>query len=257
MKRMSDEYLLSEMKRKIDELGRTPTKDEIDMDKSMPHSYTYFERFGGITYAIKMIGETPVRRLPLSMDEFLEFIRKYHATNGTVPTSNDFDADPHYPHSSYVRDKGISWVQAIKLAKLSPYTRGETWIKSRSAELKVRDLLLSGGHDVVDLKEEDTKNGSFVVDGKLIKIRSSSIYHTNYKGTILKSWKFKLHHSSPVKADYYICVGIHEGEIMKLYVLPADKVNVTECVSIPYGSKRISKYDGFEIGLAGLKEFAF
>ena len=49
--RYTDERLLNDLKLKAKILGRLPTKEEVDEDKNMANSSTYYDRFGGIQRA--------------------------------------------------------------------------------------------------------------------------------------------------------------------------------------------------------------
>ena len=54
--RYTDERLLNDLKLKAKILGRLPTKEEIDADKNMANSSTYYDRFGGV-YRAAMLAD--------------------------------------------------------------------------------------------------------------------------------------------------------------------------------------------------------
>ena len=57
--RYTDERLLNDLKLKAKILGRLPTKEEVDEDKNMANSSTYYDRFGGIQRAAMLIDLNP------------------------------------------------------------------------------------------------------------------------------------------------------------------------------------------------------
>lgn len=247
MKRLSDEYLLRKLKEKYEQNGKSPTKQDIDNDTQMPHSSVYLEHFGGLTKALGLVG-LPVNRIEkVTLEKCVELAKEYYMKNNTVPRSKDFDNTPGYPHSCNVRDVfHLKWNEFLKLAELSIYTRGNSWIKNRRAEVFIMEKLKKQGYEIEDLSLKNMNAPYSMIINKtiLIDVRYSCIIiDNNYP-----FWKFN---SSKVLKNhlpkYYVCVGGNEeDEPDSIFVIPVKELSINQSI-ISINKSRIehSKYSEY------------
>ena len=245
----TDEYLLLKLKEKYIKLGKTPTKDNINADKTMPNASTYRERFGGITRAYEQLGITPNVILDLSFDKVISLAQEYYKKYKTVPSVEDFNNTPNYPHSCYIREiLKLKWNQFLILADLPIFTKGDNWIKNRKAELIVKKELLKQGYKVEDLSEENINaSHAFIVDNKIkIDVR----YSSPIKDQNCEFWKFRVHVASKkYLPDYFVCVGFNEfNQYDKMFLIPTRDITVREVISIRTDRVKNSKYGIYEVG---------
>jgi hypothetical protein len=242
MKAFNKDSMLQMLKNKFIELGRTPTKNDIDKDKTMPNSCTYRQHFGSYGQALKEIGVTPTK-LFISLDEGIELAQNFYKEHGRVPTVYDFRNYKGFPNASITRDTwGITWNEFLTLADLPSFTNGLNWSKNRKSELLVKDMLIYQKYRVKDLSENNTNASySFLVNDKItIDVRSSiPIYdQSNYY------WKFRLYMTSKkCIPDYYICIGYDEDERFDtMLVIPTEDLKPLDSISININNIDNSKY---------------
>lgn len=254
----TNQYLLDKLKELADKIGRTPRKTDIEQDKNMPSTTTYSERFGGLVEATKLIGLEPTMFIGLTVDKFINLLIQYYNDYGVSPRAKDFDSNPLYPHSCYMRSMGFTWIEALGMANLPIYSRGSVWIANRDAELQIKEILTGAGFNIIDLKENRSNKGSFIINNKVIRVRKSQTYIiANKKGTGY-SWKFKLHVNNFVHVDYYICLGMDEHDVLdSIYILPASDVEAKECISINPKRQYKSKYYQYKVDADELDTFTF
>lgn len=244
----TNDYLLQKLNEKYIALGKTPTKDDINKDKTMPDASTYFQRFGGITKACELIKVSPNVVLNLSLDKCILLAQEYYQRHNKVPSVSDFDNTPGYPHSCYIRDVlKITWNQFLILADLPIFTLGDAWIKNRKAELIVKQKLLKQGYKVEDLSKENINaNYSFIVNNRIkIDVRYSSPIKDNKR----EFWKFRVHIASKkYLPDYFICIGFnYYNQYDKMFIFPTKELTVKEVISIRIDNIKNSKYGKYEV----------
>ena len=71
------------------DLGRTPTRREIDEHDGTPASSAYRRAFGSWNDALQQAGLAPRRRTQMSDDELLEALRSVAADLGRTPLMSD------------------------------------------------------------------------------------------------------------------------------------------------------------------------
>ena len=237
------EYLLDCLRIKYNELGRSPSKEELSLDERMPNPSTYRDRFGGITKACLLLGLVPSKALDLTLEKMIVLAQTFFTEQGHVPGPTDFDEAIGYPHSSYIRkDLGLTWNRFLQKAGLPTFTNGHVWIKNRKAELFIKQKLLQSGYCIDDLSAENSNaKYSFVVNQDItIDVRySSPILERN-----LSFWKFKLHRNDKKYIpDYYIGVGGNDqGDFKATFVFPTQEINAKEVISINMYTIDRSKY---------------
>lgn len=116
-RQISNEELLTELQEFADELGRTPTNDQ--MDTRGPHSATtYRERFGSWNDALREAG-LEVNRKPTGAteEELLTAIQELADELGRMPTMTEVGEQT--PHSEWIyRNRFGSWNDALAAAGL-------------------------------------------------------------------------------------------------------------------------------------------
>ena len=75
--RYTDKRLLNDLKLKTKILGRLPTKEEVDEDKNMANSSTYYDRFGGIYRAAMLIDLNPEKPCELVLICLLSLLKNF------------------------------------------------------------------------------------------------------------------------------------------------------------------------------------
>ncbi len=252
MRKLSSDYLLSKLKEKYSALGRTPTKEDIDKDESMPHSSTYLDRFGGIVEACKLAGIPVNKVLDLTLDDAIEFAKNFYRACGRVPTVTDFDKTPNFPHSSFIRkDLKMTWNRFLTMAGLPIFTNGDAWIKNFRAENFVKSCFDKAGINYVCLSDENSNApNSFIINGDIrVDVRHSS----PVMDKMHQFWKFKLHlKSKKVSPDYFICVGFNKDQkFPTVFVIPIEDLAFQqESISInidKIDNSKYAKYLAYEI----------
>jgi hypothetical protein len=114
--RYSDEYLLNELKRVYEILGRTPTCDELKK-YGAPNKTTYTNRFKNYARACELAGIPPIRaRKDLNDDELLDIIREVYKQKKRPLTVNDFDKVPGLPSRSMIEKRFGGFCRACYMA---------------------------------------------------------------------------------------------------------------------------------------------
>lgn len=108
---ISNEDLIDELNRVSDELGRAPTKAEVNTLGEYPSS-TYRSRFGDWTTAIKKAGLEPHFRWEIDENELLSEMERVDAKVDGIPMMEHFDEYTDF-HPCTVRRKFGSWPNAL------------------------------------------------------------------------------------------------------------------------------------------------
>lgn len=90
----TDEELLTMLKKKASELGRSPSQNEVCADKNMPSSSAISRRFGSYSAALKKIGLEPVPfRQPqrYSDEDLLKMLQAFAKKLGRPPLKAEVD----------------------------------------------------------------------------------------------------------------------------------------------------------------------
>ena len=81
----SDEELIDLLRAKAENLGRTPTRKDVDSDKSMPNATTYADRFGSWSKALKAAGLSSNYN-SYSDEELISLLKAKAESLGRTPT---------------------------------------------------------------------------------------------------------------------------------------------------------------------------
>ena len=124
----SEDFLISELYRFIDEYHRIPKYEEIGPSIGFPSSSTYERRFGSWNSALKFAG-IEINREALYTKEFLiSELHRFVIEFGFIPLFDELNMASGYPSTGPYRSQFGSWNNALiaadlKLNKESSYTK--------------------------------------------------------------------------------------------------------------------------------------
>jgi hypothetical protein len=97
--KFSDEKMLSLLQDLIDNLGRTPSYQDIDNANDMPSPHTYTNRFDSLENAVKMcnVKEFIVAGRKTNKEFLISELQRFYEEFGRVPISKDFNNLKGYP----------------------------------------------------------------------------------------------------------------------------------------------------------------
>ena len=250
--RYTTEKLLLDLKLKVKILGRYPTKREIDADKNMANSTTYFDRFGTLRRAIELIDSSYTPPCELSLELFKKYAREFYALNGRSPTVADFDKTKEFPHSTYIRDVcNMTWNEFLDYCGLPTYDYDEDLgaMKNRRVTLKIIEILKEKGYDVDDMRENTTSSDMTLIINQNLKILVKTSSPRQDKGN--DYWKFHITAKGLIKPDMLILIGYEDAEYSdegKVFVVPYDDVSDKQTISINVNRIDGSKYGKYYVG---------
>lgn len=124
-RRMPENELLAELRRLADELGKTPSMQDMT-NQGGYGSATYTNRFGSWTTAIEAAGLEPyANRTHRSTEDLLTELQQLAEELGRPPTSREMDEKGTYSRVVY-RNRFDSWNDALVAAGLDQRTQGTT-----------------------------------------------------------------------------------------------------------------------------------
>ena len=126
--RYTSRDLLGRLRRLADELGRTPTVDDMRAVEGAPAPVVYRKRFGSWERALAAASQghskAAVRRY--SNNELLEFLRTAFDRFGRMPKREEFGALEGFPSPALYAKRFGSWGKAVRAAGLVPVRRRYT-----------------------------------------------------------------------------------------------------------------------------------
>ena len=114
----TNEELIGQLRAKAESLGRTPTRDGVDSDKSMPSVKAYTNRFGSWNEALKAAGLLVNVQASYTNEELISRLRAKAESLGRTPTIKDTRSDKSMPSNETYADRFGSWNEALKIAGL-------------------------------------------------------------------------------------------------------------------------------------------
>lgn len=173
---ISKQNLLEEIKRLRDELGRVPTRREMQEIGEYSHT-TYRRRFGSWNEAVKLAGFEPQGRHNIGREELLGELMKLSDELGRTPKQEDMNTIGKFNDSTYIYRFG-SWVNAIEEAGLERLKKGPP-----------------SGRD-----HPDWKGGSFDYYGpNWENVREKILDRDNYTCRVCNDMAENVHHIKPRK----------------------------------------------------------
>ena len=116
---VSDEELLSELKRLYADKGYTPTADDMDSRGRFSAS-NYVRRFGNWQDALKEAGVDGDREPKIPRQDLLNELNQIAERKGREPRSSDLKSGDGYSYPTYIKRFG-SWAAAVRAAGYEPY----------------------------------------------------------------------------------------------------------------------------------------
>lgn len=110
--------LQAELRRLSNQLGRTPTRDEMNAEGAYSET-AYRNEFGSWCDAVRSIGREPVQEGRISDEALLEAIRDLADQLGHVPTASEMDAQGAYSQRTCANRFG-TWASAVTQAGFEP-----------------------------------------------------------------------------------------------------------------------------------------
>lgn len=111
---LSDDDLLEMLRKLAREIGRTPTVEDVNRCRWMPHSEMYVLRFGSFNKALIRAGLNVNHNTDISNDEMIEKLKWFASKLGHVPTTKEVNACDELPSSHlYTKRFGGSYTKAI------------------------------------------------------------------------------------------------------------------------------------------------
>ena len=151
------EELISLLKNKVDQLGHEPTMKEVDEDKNMPSSMTYYKRFGKPwNQILKDLGISS-RELhqDYSSETMIKLLKNKTIQLGHNPTIKEVNADKSMPSPvSYINRFG-SWGRALELVELIP--KGKKYSDEELLDM-MRNKIEELGHEPTMKEVDEDKN---------------------------------------------------------------------------------------------------
>lgn len=116
----TDEFLISEMKRFVDENGRNPTHDDFMNNPSYPSAPTYVTHFGSWNNSLEKCGLNTNRCYNRDPEFLLSEIERFTNENGRTPYCRDMTNG--YPSMNLYVDVFGGWNEALAKCGIDPYT---------------------------------------------------------------------------------------------------------------------------------------
>lgn len=113
------ETLLAELRDIVDELGTTPTLEEV-REVGGPAGTTFSRHFGSWTAALKELGLEPRTGGRYEDEELLNSLRQLAAELGHAPSVSEMQARADLPAPSTLRQRFGTWNGALGAAGLKP-----------------------------------------------------------------------------------------------------------------------------------------
>lgn len=122
VKTYSNKELLNLLKSFVNDIGYIPSVDELDNNKSLPCHNVYYNRFGSLENAYKLIGYKYDRaNCNKSDEELLQDLKTLYEVSGIVPEYRDIQTNLNFSGKVYVARFG-GWYETLEKAGI-PYTK--------------------------------------------------------------------------------------------------------------------------------------
>lgn len=143
---MTDEELLSSLKRLSDELGKDPTAVECNSCDYTANSSTYRTRFGSWVKAKELAGISTFNKFAEKTDkQLIESLQKFYEINGKAPTQRECrNSNGLFGPNTY-KDSFGGWNAALERAGLTPNKIRSTQISDEQLLQDLRDFYNTTG----------------------------------------------------------------------------------------------------------------
>lgn len=116
MRKYNDDFLISELKRFVEENGKIPSYNDMCSKNGYPSSIVYAKHFGSWNNALKLVGFETYKQY--TNKELLDELYRFVEENDRVPTTSDFNSNKNFPSSSVYQKRFGSWNDALIEAKI-------------------------------------------------------------------------------------------------------------------------------------------
>lgn len=192
IKSYTDDELIELLQKLANELGRTPTKRDMNKSKGYPSYATYYYRFGNWNNALQKAGLEINEVLEYTDDELINYLQKLHEKLGKVPTIYDMDNEKGFPYYSAYLRRFDSWENALQKANIEYFKLTKEFLIS-----DLQRFYEENGH-IPTAKEINKANGYF-----------TERCYSNHFGTwnnALKETGFKIKYiRNGVYSECFIC----------------------------------------------------
>ena len=110
----SNEELIKMLTQFYEQIGHTPTMEEVSADPDMPSGMIYVTRFSSFRNALKAAGCPSV--FAADDDTLLEMLRELGKKLGRTPSRRDVDSEPSMPSSAFYKKRFGSYSKAVLAA---------------------------------------------------------------------------------------------------------------------------------------------
>ena len=115
----SDKYLLNAMEEFACELGRMPSKTEINNKSTIPSYSCYRDRFGTLTKIAKKLDLKPNQKDKWNKRDIINYIIKLIKELRKIPSDDDFRAKRDTPYPKRIREVlGKGWQKKPRFLKV-------------------------------------------------------------------------------------------------------------------------------------------
>jgi hypothetical protein len=139
----SDEELLATLRDLADELGHTPTVEDVNSHPDLPHRWTFADRFGSFSAALEAAGFEPNQGTRQSDAALLDALEQLTRRLGRVPSGTDVDEVGAYSAWTY-RNRWGDWPTALRQLNLEPRDRPRNTASDRELIADLREFINYG-----------------------------------------------------------------------------------------------------------------
>ena len=178
-KQYEDWQLLHWLKEFAEELGKTPTQNEIENEPSMPSYNTYQNYFGGYNNAVIKAG-LEINYRKYSKEELLKILKEFADKLGRAPKLKDFKGNDDIPCKVTFARRFGSYQKACEKIGYKPETKYSRHNYSKERLIKdLRNFALELGRTPTtrEINENDD----------LVSIGSYVYYFDNYSSACRKA----------------------------------------------------------------------
>lgn len=230
-RKYTDEYLISELHRFVDENDRTPTQNDLSNDATYPGYKTYKKQFGSWNDALIVAGLSINRLHRLTGNEVCEkcgsvIVKQYHNKDNQRICGLCYQHDRNHIHGILSPDSSSG------IGVITEHVVYETLGDCEKYNIK------DDFNADYDLKSE--KYGT-------INVKSSKLCRRGKRKS--GEWYFEKKRNAVIP-DYYICIGFDENrdKILKVWIIPRDVDVIGICgIHITNSIKSLNRAKQYEV----------
>jgi len=140
---VTESELIEQLQALADEVGRTPTIDDVNDDPRLPHRWTFADRFGSFSDALEAAGFEPNQGTRQSDAALLDALEQLTRRLGRVPSGTDMNESGAYSAGAY-RNRWGDWPTALRQLNLEPRDRARNAVSDRELIAELREFINYG-----------------------------------------------------------------------------------------------------------------